>query len=75
MSFAPAQRKFASDLMDQPLKVLADLGGWKRTQTIIECYQRPNQKRLKEALGARRTKVSGSQQRELTAGIESEQER
>ena len=58
------RRKFASDLMDQPLKVLADLGGWKSTQTIIECYQRPNQKRLKEALGARRTEVSGSQQRE-----------
>lgn len=48
------RRKFASDLVDQPLKVLADLGGWKSTQTIIQCYQHPSQDRLKEALNARR---------------------
>jgi hypothetical protein len=43
--------KFASDLMDEPLKVLADLGGWKSTQTIVECYQRPDPDRVEE--GAR----------------------
>lgn len=48
------RRKFASDLIDEPLKVLADLGGWKSTQTIVECYQRPDQDRLKQALATRR---------------------
>ncbi len=47
------RRKFASDLVDEPLKVLADLGGWKNTQTIVECYQRPDQERLRAALLAR----------------------
>ncbi|MYE44160.1 MAG: site-specific integrase, partial [Acidobacteria bacterium] len=34
------RRKFASDLMDQPLKVLCELGGWKTAKTVLECYQR-----------------------------------
>ena len=34
------RRKFASDLMDQPLKVLCELGGWKTAKTILQCYQR-----------------------------------
>ena len=34
------RRKFASDLMDQPLKVLCELGGWKTAQTVLQCYQR-----------------------------------
>ena len=29
------RRKFASDLMDQPLKVLCELGGWKTPHTIL----------------------------------------
>ena len=33
------RRKFASDLMDQPLKVLCQLGGWKTAQTVLQCYQ------------------------------------
>ena len=32
------RRKFASDLMDQPLKVLCELGGWKTAQTVLQCY-------------------------------------
>ena len=28
------RRKFASDLMDQPLKVLCELGGWKTAKTV-----------------------------------------
>ena len=31
------RRKFASDLMDQPLKVLCELGGWKTAQTVLQC--------------------------------------
>ena len=34
------RRKFASDLMDLPLKVLCDLGGWKTAETVLQCYQR-----------------------------------
>ena len=33
------RRKFASDLMDQPLKVLCELGGWKTAKTVLQCYQ------------------------------------
>ena len=34
------RRKFASDLMEQPLKVLCELGGWKTDQTVLQCYRR-----------------------------------
>ena len=44
------RRKFASDLMDQPLKVLCELGGWKTSQTVLNCYQRADQTRLRKAL-------------------------
>ena len=44
------RRKFASDLMDLPLKVLCELGGWKTAQTVLQCYQRPDQDRLRKAL-------------------------
>jgi integrase len=47
------RRKFASDLMDQPLKVLAELGGWKAPATILKCYQHPDQDVLKAALASR----------------------
>lgn len=47
------RRKFASDLMDQPLKVLAELGGWKEPATILKCYQHPDQDVLKAALASR----------------------
>ena len=48
------RRKFASDLMDQPLKVLCELGGWKTAQTVLQCYQRADQRRLRTALEHRR---------------------
>ena len=48
------RRKFASDLMDQPLKVLCALGGWKTAKTVLECYQRPDAGQLRKALDARR---------------------
>ena len=47
---ASLRRKCASDLMDRPLKVLSELGGCKRTQTIIDCYQHPDQEQLRDAL-------------------------
>lgn len=48
------RRKFASELMHQPLKVLCELGGWKEPQTLLKCYQHPDQDQLKEALQNRR---------------------
>ena len=44
------RRKFASDLMDLPLKVLCELGGWKTAETVLQCYQRPDEDRLRKAL-------------------------
>ncbi len=54
------RRKFASDLMDQPLKVLCELGGWKTATTVLQCYQRADEDRLRKALEDRRRARSGS---------------
>ena len=48
------RRKFASDLMDQPLKVLCELGGWTTAQTVLQCYQRADEGKLRKALAKRR---------------------
>ena len=47
------RRKFASDLMDTPLKVLCELGGWKDATTVLRCYQRPDAGQLRTALEGR----------------------
>ena len=52
------RRKFASDLMDQPLKVLCELGGWKTAKTVLQCYQRADEDQLRNALECRRRGVS-----------------
>ena len=54
------RRKFASDLMDQPLTVLCQLGGWKTAQTVLQCYQRADEGRLRQALEHRRGACSRS---------------
>jgi len=48
------RRKFASDLMDLPLKVLCELGGWKEASTVLRCYQQPDAGQLRKALDNRR---------------------
>ena len=48
------RRKFASDLMNQPLKVLCELGGWKTAKTVLQCYQRADEAQLRTALESRR---------------------
>ena len=48
------RRKFASDLMGQPLKVLCELGGWTTAQTVLQCYQRADEGKLRKALAARK---------------------
>ena len=54
------RRKFASDLVDQPLKVLCELGGWKMAHTVLQCYQRADENRLRKALEDRRSACSRS---------------
>ena len=51
------RRKFASDLMNVPLKVLCELGGWKEAQTVLQCYQRADEGQLRTALDSRRREV------------------
>jgi len=48
------RRKFASDLMDQPLKVLCELGGWRNARTVLTCYQQADTGQLRKALESRR---------------------
>ena len=40
--------------MDQPLKVLCQLGGWKNARTVLDCYQRADEGHLRKALESRR---------------------
>ena len=47
------RRKFATDLMDQPLKVVCLLGGWRDHDTLLSCYQRPDESTMRTALEAR----------------------
>ncbi len=49
------RRKFASDLMHHPLKVVCELGGWKTAHTVLQCYQRADEDQLRSALDDRRT--------------------
>ena len=49
------RRKFASDLMHKPLKVLCQLGGWKTHVTVLMCYQQVDDGEMREALENRRT--------------------
>ena len=48
------RRKFATDLMDLPLKVLCELGGWKSAQTVLRRYQQADAVQLRKALDSRR---------------------
>ena len=62
------RRKFASDLMDKPLKVLCELGGWKTARTVLECYQHPDEHQMRKALADRRRVRLWPQQRESNSG-------
>ena len=48
------RRKFATDLMHQPVKTLSQLGGWKTPRVIVECYQHADEDQMREALADRR---------------------
>jgi hypothetical protein len=44
------RRKFARELKATPLKDLAYLDGWKDPQTILKCYQTPDETTQRAAL-------------------------
>ena len=66
------RRKFATDLMGLPLKVLCDLGGWKEAQTVLRCYQHTDEVQLRTALDSRPRKDGVSSQSAGTEQRESE---
>ena len=47
------RRKFATELKFTPLRDLAHLGGWRTAQTILKCYQQPDNTTLRAALATR----------------------
>jgi integrase len=49
------RRQFATELKATPLKDLCQLGGWKDPQTILRCYQQPDEETMRSALEQRRT--------------------
>ena len=55
------RRKFATDLMHKPLKVLCKLGGWKSPRMLLECYQQPDEAELRQAINDRRRASGGDQ--------------
>lgn len=53
------RRKFATEMKHTPLKDLCYLGGWKEPQTVLKCYQRPDEDTMREALAHRKRLVRG----------------
>lgn len=47
------RRKFATELKHAPLSDLSYLGGWKEPQTVVKCYQRPDESTMRGALATR----------------------
>lgn len=61
------RRKFATELKHVPLTDLAFLGGWQSAQTILKCYQQPDDVTLRSAIRTRGTlTVSGLEPAERT---------
>ena len=54
MGWHGLRRKFATDLKTVPLPDLCQLGGWRTSRTILECYQQPDFETQKQALLSRR---------------------
>jgi len=47
------RRKFATEMKQAPLRDLSHLGGWKCVQTILTCYQQPDEVTQRQALASR----------------------
>ena len=56
------RRKFATDLMGEPLKVLCHLGGWKEAETVLTCYQRPDEAAMRDVLAQGGQRAKGHNQ-------------
>jgi integrase len=47
------RRKFATEMKETDLRNLCHLGGWKSAQTVLTCYQQPDEERQRAALATR----------------------
>jgi integrase len=47
----PYRRKWASERMHLPLKAVSGAGGWKNTNTLLTCYQQPDELLLAQVMG------------------------
>ena len=54
------RRKFATELKSIPLTDLCALGGWKESQTVLKCYQQPDEATMRTALEQRQMLRIGS---------------
>lgn len=52
--FHSFRRKFATDLLEEPLKVVMEAGGWRSQVVVSKLYQQPGVERQREALERRR---------------------
>jgi integrase len=57
--FHSLRRQFATEMKHTPLRDLAQLGGWKSPQTILSCYQQPDEATQRKALAERRELRAG----------------
>jgi integrase len=55
------RRKFATDMKHVPLVDLCYLGGWKDPQTVLKCYQRPDERTMRQALASRGRRAVGGE--------------
>ncbi len=39
----PWRRKWATERKDMPLKDVAEAGGWRDPNTLLKCYQQPDE--------------------------------
>ena len=62
MGWHSLRRKFATEMKDLPLKDLCHHGGWKNHNTVLMCYQQPDEERMREALaGRQRLRATGTE--------------
>lgn len=54
LGFHALRRAFATELKEVPLKDLCYLGGWKDPQTVLRCYQQPDEHTMRTALEQRK---------------------
>lgn len=57
------RRKFATELSGASPTELMALGGWRNYGTIVKCYMRPDEDRLRGALHARRSDARSTARR------------